>query len=336
MSTSTTSTVRTTVPSSVLPGLALCLAAAVVSTLVGRIHPVLSPLLVAILLGVALAAIRPLPAPLRPGLDVSGRTLLRAGIVLLGLQLSLRGIAALGVGTVALVLLVVTSGIAVTLAVGRLLGLSWSQRMLIACGFSICGAAAVAAAKDVVDSEDEEVATGIALVVVFGTAMIGIIPLAVLGLGLGDEAAGLWAGASIHEVAQVVAAGGIVSGAALSIAVVVKLARVLMLAPVMAFIGWQQRARATGTGGSQPPLVPPFVIGFIAMVLIGTWLPLPEGVTDVAAMVQTLLLAAAMFALGCGVRFADLRKAGSRPVVLAAVATAWVALVGLGGALLLG
>lgn len=321
-----------------LRGVLACAAAAAVALAVGRVVPVASPLLVAILLGVVVAAVRPLPAGTEPGLAFSGRSLLRAGIVLLGLQVSLRDIAGLGLGTVALVATVVAGGIAGSMWVGRLLGLTWTQRLLIACGFSICGAAAVAAVDGALDADEEEVATSVGLVVVFGTLMIGLVPLASGLLDLDGRSAGLWAGASIHEVAQVVAAGGVLGGGALAVAVVVKLARVLLLAPVLVWVGWRRRRQlhAEGAAGPLPPLVPGFVAGFVALVLVNTWVPLPGPVLDVASTVGTALLAAAMFALGCGVRVGGLRRAGPGPALLAAAATGWVATIGLAGTLALG
>lgn len=320
------------------PGLLLCAAGAGVALLVNRLVPVVSPLLVAILLGALVVAVRPLPPAAGPGLAFAGRRLLRAGIVLLGLQLSLRDIVGLGLGTVVLVVAVVVTGIATGLLVGHWLGLSWTQRLLIACGFSICGAAAAAAVDGTIEADEEEVATAIALVVVFGTVMIGVVPVGVAVLGLDARTGGLWAGASIHEVAQVVAAGGVIGGGALSVAVLVKLARVLMLAPVLAWVGWRRRVQLAArpeAAATLPPLVPLFVGGFCAMVAAHTWLPIPGVLLDLAGSVETALLAAAMFALGCGVRIADLRRTGAGPMLLALAVTAWVALVGLGGAVLL-
>lgn len=323
--------------SALLPGLLVCATAAAVALLVGRLIPVVSPLLVAILLGIAVSAVRPLPVAAKFGLAFAAKTLLRAGIVLLGLQLSLREIADLGLGTVALVVAVVAGGIAGSLWVGSLLGLTWTQRVLIACGVSICGAAAVAAVDGTLDAEEEEVATALGMVVVFGTLMIALLPFAAGLLDLEEASGGLWAGASIHEVAQVVAAGGVIGGGALAVAVVVKLARVLMLAPVLAWVGWRRRRQLLGKGssGSLPPLVPGFVVGFIVLVLVHTWVALPGVVLDLAGTMQNALLAAAMFALGCGVRLSQLRRAGARPVILGAVATGWVAAIGLAGALLI-
>jgi uncharacterized integral membrane protein (TIGR00698 family) len=317
------------------PGLLLGVGAAGVSLGATQLVPVLSPLLVAILLGVTLANIVELPAWLQPGLAFTAKRLLRVGVVLLGLQLVLADIAALGIGMLLTVVAVVVLGIVGTLAAGRLLGVAPGQRLLVACGFSICGAAAVAAADGVVDAEEEDVATAIALVVIFGTLMIPGVPLAAAVLGLSNEQAGLWAGGSIHEVAQVVAVGGTLGGSALAAAVVVKLARVLMLAPVLTVLGWQHRRKTpTAPGASRPPLVPLFVVGFLVMVLLRSTGVLPAVVLEVALVTQTLVLSAAMFALGCSVKLSVLKQVGLRQLGLAAVSTSIVALTALAGVLL--
>ncbi len=322
-------------PRRLVPGLLLCAAAVGVSLLVTQLVPVMSALLAAILLGVVLATTVPLPAATAPGLKFAAKRLLRLGVVLLGVQLLLSDIAGLGVGMIGTVVAVVVIGIFGTLLIGRMLGVAPGQRLLIACGFSICGAAAVAAADGVVDAEEEDVVTAIALVVIFGTLMIPAVPLLAALIGLPTEQAGLWAGGSIHEVAQVVAVGGTLGGSALGAAVVVKLARVLMLAPVLAVLGWhQRRTTVVPEGAKHPPLVPLFVLGFLAMVALRSTGVLGESVVEAAQIGQTVLLSAAMFALGCSVRLAAMKKVGLRPFVLAAISTVIVALTALTGVLL--
>lgn len=323
---------------SIAPGLGLSVVVALVCVAFGHLVPIASPLLVAIVLGAVLANLGALPRGLKPGLDVAGKRLLRLGIVLLGLQLSLSDVVGLGPGMLAVVLAVVGFGVLGTLAIGARLGISWSQRILIACGFSICGAAAVAAADGVVEAEDEEVATAIALVVLCGTLSIGIVPGLAALLGLSSTVSGLWEGASIHEVAQVVAAAGITGGSVLAGAVVVKLARVLMLAPVMAALAVHRRrqiARQGLTGDVRmPPLVPVFVLGFLAMVVLASVVDIPDRAMTWAKLLETGLLAAAMFALGTGVRRDVFRSVGPRPLVLAALSTLLVTAIGLVGVLL--
>ena len=327
---------------SLVPGLVLCALAVVISLGLSRLLPTVNPLLMAIVLGAVLSNVVRLPQSVKPGLTFSAKRLLRLGVVLLGLQLLLSDIAGLGVGMIAVVVAVVVGGILASLLAGRLLGLSSTQSLLIACGFSICGAAAVAAVDGVIEADEEEVVTAVALVVMFGTLMIPLVPLAGHAMGLSTTELGLWAGGSIHEVAQVVAAGSAIGGSALGLAVVVKLARVLMLAPVMATVSLRRRRAvdaATGGGGSagkRPPVMPLFVVGFIAMAVLRSTGIVPIAFLGGAKVAQTALLAAAMFALGSGVNLAALRQVGARPVVLAVISTLVVASISLAGVLLFG
>lgn len=327
------------------PGLGLCAAAVVVALIINHFVPPFSALLIAIVLGVGVRNIAPVHPALEPGITFAAKRLLRVGVVLLGLELSLGEIAQLGAGMIVVVVAVVGGGILFSLLVGRLLGMSFQQRLLIGSGFSICGAAAVAAVDGVVDADEEDVVTGIALVVIFGTLMIPIAPLVASWTGLSELASGEWIGGSVHEVAQVVAAGGAVSASALGVAVVVKLARVLMLAPVLAVVSAYRRRRiaqtpdsvlAQGSEGKRPPIVPLFVLAFIAMVIIRSVDVLPAGLLSGASVVQTALLAAAMFGLGCGVRISLIKRVGARPFVLAAVTTVFVASVAFAGVSLFG
>lgn len=325
-------------------GLGLALLAGGVAFGASKLVPSLSPLLVAIVLGAVLANTVGVPVRFAPGMVIAAKRLLRIGVALLGLQLALPDVLALGWPVIGVVVAVVGLGITGSLFVGALLGLSRAQRLLIAGGFSICGAAAAAAVDGVIDAKEEELATSIALVVIFGTLMIPLVPLLSNLFGLDSTTAGLWAGASIHEVAQVVASAGIIGGGALAVAVVVKLARVLMLAPVLAVIGLQQRradaaARAEGEQARhseqrRPPLVPLFVLGFVAFLTLRSTGVVPETVLSIGAALETLLLAMAMFALGAGVRVAALRTVGLRPFAMAAISTVWVAAIGLTGILL--
>ncbi|MEX3529643.1 YeiH family protein [Corynebacterium xerosis] len=363
---------------SIWPGLLFAAAGVAVAYAVSAPFDMVGPMVAAIVLGVVVGNVARVPSVLEPGLAVASKRVLRIGIVVLGLRLSLHDVAGLGAGMILTVIAVVAGGIMAGVAIGRALGIGRRQRLLIACGFAICGAAAVAAVAGGLggradggvgaDGEDggnrgrdggkagagaganteavgepglrESVAAAIALVVVFGTLMIALVPMLGHALGLTDMEVGMWGGASVHEVAQVVAIGGSVGGAALGAAVVIKLGRVLMLAPVMAILGVveRRRIRAAGGGGDVdlPPIMPLFVAGFLAMVAVRSTGVVPQGVLDAAGVAEQLLLGAAMFALGVGVRFSLIRKVGGAPVVMAAAATVVVAVIGLAGVLLAG
>lgn len=316
--------------------MALAVVAALVAVVSASFMPSVSPLLVAILLGMLVGNVVDLPARLQPGLKIASKRLLRLGIVLLGLRISLGEILGLGWSVVGLAAVVVCSGMVVTWVLGAVLGLKPAQRLLIGAGFSICGAAAVAAVEgSVEESEPEDVVTALALVVLFGTLMIPAVPLLVYALGVPEQVAGVWAGASIHEVAQVVAVGGIIGTGALQVAVVVKLIRVLMLAPVIVSINLVNRRRKRRAPGARTPLVPVFILGFIGAVLVRSYVPLPEPVFSTGQWAEAFLLSAAMFALGCGVHRGVLRRLSGRTLLLATAVTGWVAAVGLAGAYLL-
>lgn len=314
------------------PGLLLCAAAVAVAMAAGAFLPGVSPLIIAIVLGITLTNVVRLPAAMAPGITFAAKKLLRLGIVFLGLQLVLSDIASLGAPMLVVIVCIVAGGIFGTLLMGRLLKMRRAQVLLIACGFSICGAAAVAGVEGVTDAEEEDVVTAVALVVIFGTLMIPAIPLAGNLLGMDPELNGMWAGGSIHEIAQVVAAGGIIGGGALGAAVVVKLARILLLAPVVAILSVRQRRSGNAKPGEKrPPIVPLFIVGFLAMVLLRSTIDLPDTLVQAGGLAQTALLSAAMFALGAGVKIRNLMGVGVRPFILAAASTALVSGIALAG-----
>jgi uncharacterized integral membrane protein (TIGR00698 family) len=259
---------------------------------------------------------------LKPGLAIASRRLLRIGIVLLGLSLSLTSIAALGwVAIVAIVVLVAIS-FGITYSIARLFRLEGDQPVLLAAGFSICGVSAVGAFSSARGTE-KDAATPVALVTLFGTAAIVVLPFLAGVIGLDAVDFGRWTGASVHDVGQVVATAQTAGAAALAAAVVIKLTRVLMLAPMVAIASLAARRPEK----TNPPIVPLFIVGFLALVLVRTFLPVPPVVLDVAAFIQSALLAAALFAIGASLRLEQLARAGGR--ALAAGAVSWAIILGL-------
>ncbi|UIK88986.1 YeiH family protein [Arthrobacter polaris] len=316
-----------------LPGIGVCVAGAL-SWFGARYLTGVSPLLLAILAGAVWRNVFRVPLSLSPGIAFSSKKLLRTGIVLLGLQLSLSAILGLGPGVLVVVFLSVGVTFGLTLWIGQLLGISLSQRLLIAAGFSICGAAAVAATENATKAKQEEVASAIGLVVLFGTLMIPLVPFLGRLLGMSDESLGMWIGASTHEVAQVVAAGGAVGSSALAVAVTVKLARVVTLAPIIAGVTLYMHRNKAVAGTRRPPLVPLFVVGFVLTMLLRSTGVLPDSILSIAQNLQTLLLASAMFALGLGVHLRGLVRSGGKSLILGVLSTLVILTVSLGGTLL--
>lgn len=276
------------------------------------------------------------------GVVFSKQNLLRLGIVLYGLRLTVQDVAQVGVAGVLIDAVVVCATFLLAVWVGtRWLGLERSTAMLIGAGSSICGAAAVLAAEPVVKGRAEQVTVAVATVVVFGTVATFLYPMLYTlgqhgGLFAADEHAfGVYIGSTIHEVAQVVAAGNAVGGAAADTAVIAKMVRVMMLAPfLLALSAWLARHPENGAAagrGAQRVTVPWFAIGFVAVVLFNSLQWLPRPVTQAVTALDNHLLAMAMAALGLTTHLSAIRKAGARPLLLALGLFGWLVL---GGALL--
>ncbi|AMB59127.1 YeiH family protein [Microterricola viridarii] len=327
-----------------LPGIALAAAAALLSWGIHALIPAVPLLTAAVALGIIVAqipALRPaLGGPLKAGLGVASKKFMRLGVVLLGLKLSLVDILGLGWISIAMIVVIVLLTFVGTIGLGRAFKLPGHQPLLIATGFSICGASAIGAMSGVVRAKDEETATPVALVTLCGTLAIAVLPLLWHPLGLSNEQFGQWVGASVHDVGQVVATAQIAGPAALAVAIVVKLTRVVLLAPMVATVAGIERrkhsaavalAEATGgtapDAGARPPIVPLFVLGFLAAVVVRTVLPVPDAVLEVADWMQTALLAMALFGLGSAVRLRELVLTGWRALLVGLLS--WVLIAGL-------
>lgn len=321
-----------------LPGLLACAAAVGTALAVHAVLPALPAMTVAVLLGLLAANLPGVSGWSagvgRPGLDFAGKHLMRSGIVVLGLKVSVVDVLGLGWPALLLITGVVLASFAGTYGIGRLFRLPPPVSLLIATGFSICGASAIGAMAAVRRIRQQDTVLPIALVTLCGTLAIGVLPLLIGPLGLGPEAFGAWAGASVHDVGQVVATAQTAGASALAVAVIVKLTRVLLLAPMVAAAGIHHRI-GSDFGGRFPPVVPLFVLGFIAMVALRSVGWLPPGALGAAAVLQDLLLGMALFGLGSAVRVGHLLRTGTRALLAALSAWLLIAALGLAAAVVL-
>lgn len=317
-------------PRSLVPGMALVLLLTLAAFGVNDLWGDLPPLVAAVILGAVLANLVELPPATAPGTRFAAKRLLRLGIVLLGFRLALTDLVDIGASGLAIVALVVTLTFFGTQWLGRRLGVSPNLSLLVATGYSICGASAVAAMEGVVNADEEEAAYAVALVTLFGSLSILVLPLLAGPADLTGAAFGSWAGAAVHDVAQVVATAATDSPEALEAAVVVKLTRVILLAPMVAGVAlWVRRTRhqpGAGEGVASAPLLPLFVVGFLVAILIRTADVVPAETLDDIRTVEGWLLAAALVGLGTGVRLDRLRRLGGRPLVLGLLS--WVMVAG--------
>ncbi|MEC3854102.1 YeiH family protein [Paenarthrobacter ureafaciens] len=301
--------------------------AGIAAWMLGQWIPLASPLLIGLVLGVIVVNSPAGRLRIFAGHQTVTKTLLRLGVVLLGLRLSLGDIMALGPRVLVIIAVAVAVTFIATSLIGDRLGLDRGLVTMIAVGFSICGAAAIAAVEGGIKRKNEDVAVAIAMVTLFGTAMIVLLPLASGMLGLSSTQLGVWAGASIHEVAQVVAAATTAGAAAVAIAMTVKLGRVSLLA--VAYVAARRRHGGQPVDGARPPVIPWFVVGFMVSAAVATLRILPEPVVHVADFATTILLASAMFGLGLGMHLRSLFPVSFRVLGLSAASTGIAASVSL-------
>ena len=319
------------------PGLTVALGVALVGFFVHQAVDVVSPHVIAVGFGILGGTFGRIDAVLRPGLRTAARRVLRTGIVLLGFRLSLSELGELGTGAVVSVLVVVVATFFGTQWLARRLGLPRGLGLLLATGYSICGASAIAAVEPFADASEEEVAYSIALVTLCGTLAIAVLPALGQFMGMADASYGAWVGASVHDVGQVVAAASLHGDESLKVATLVKLTRVAMLAPLLAGVAVASRRRGAANGeraassAKRPPLLPLFIVLFLVAVAVRSLDVLGARALADLKNGETILLGMGLVGLGSNVDLRRLRAVGGRPLALGlgswllVAAVSWVA-----------
>jgi uncharacterized integral membrane protein (TIGR00698 family) len=319
----------------ILPGLTLCVLLALAAIRVRDASGLeaLNPVVVAMAGGIAIRAALRVPAWVRPGTAFAVRPVLRAAIVLLGLQVTAEQLLSIGGGALALAFCSVVLTVPLTIWLGGVLRVSAPVAQLIGMGTGICGASAIVAANQVVGGKQEDVAYALAVITLCGSVSVLLFPELVPLLGLTPRTYGLWVGASIHEVVQAV--GAAVAGGPVSaqVGTITKLARVVLMAPAILALGaWVRRGEARGNQVQAP--MPWFAFGFLAMIALASTGMVPPVAIQASKLLVPVMLAASVAALGLNTDLRALRARGIRPLVLGVIASVFVAVLGLAGALL--
>ncbi len=252
--------------------------------------------------------------PCDGGVIFAKQHLLRLGIILYGFRLTFAQIADVGVSGILIDVLTLSSTFFIACFLGqKVFGLDKHTSWLIGAGSSICGAAAVLATEPVVKAEASKVTVAVATVVIFGTIAIFLYPAMypLLAHWFTPENYGIYMGSTMHEVAQVVAAGHAVSPDAENAAVIAKMLRVIMLAPFLLFLAARvKQLTPAGNGEKSKITIPWFAIMFILVAVFNSFHLLPKAVVDMLVTLDTVLLAMAMAALGVTTHVSALKKAG--------------------------
>ncbi len=314
-----------------LPGLGLIGALVAVAFFINHIQQAISPLALAVAFGFIVANFWKWPDWAMPGSVFAGKRLLRSGVVLLGAQVSVTALKAIGIKGVLTVLLVVTFTIFGILGLSKVFKMSGELGLLIGIGFGICGATAVAAIRPQTRATEEETSYAIALISLCGTLSIFILPFLGHLMHLSDRTFGAWAGAAVHDVGQVVATASVWSPSAVSAAIVIKLARVCLLAPIVLILAIRHRKFLATTGQVQAdtkkvPLIPLFVLGFIFVATLQNTVHTSLRFHNDVVTLSKVLIAAGLVSLGSSVRWKSIKSIGPRPMAMGLLA--WVIVAG--------
>lgn len=278
-----------------------------------------SALTLAIVIGITVGnTVFPKIAPAcADGVDFSKTRLLRLGIILYGFRITFQQIGDIGMSGILIDLLIVLFTFTLAVQLGtRVFKLDRQTAMLIGAGSSICGAAAVLAAEPVVRGHDHKVSVAVATVVMFGTLGMLIYPVLYPYLHLSETAYGIYAGSTLHEVAQVVVAGEAIGEQAAAAAVIEKMLRVMMLAPFLVILSHHIKRAGTNRTSAHQVTIPWFALLFIATSGVNSMHVLPVWLVDGVVQLDTVLLAMAMGALGLRTQVSAVRQAGLQPLLL--------------------
>ena len=299
-----------------------------------------SPLIVGIILGMLYAnSLRNhLPVTWVPGILFCTKQVLRAGIVLYGFRLTFQSVVAIGLPAILVDTIIVGGTIGIGMLLGKLLKMDKDLALLTATGSAICGAAAVLGAEPVVKSQPHKTAVAVSTVVIFGTLSMFIYPALYRAgiLDLTPEQMGVYTGSTLHEVAHVVGAGNAMGKEISDAAVIVKMIRVMMLAPVLVIMSFFLAHAAVKTAANRVKgehevdskqrkiTIPWFAFGFLAVIGFNSFDLLPHTVVDGINDVDTFMLTMAMTALGTETSIEKFKKAGAKPFILALLLYVWL------------
>lgn len=302
-------------------GIGLTLAIAIAAKFLAKLpfFSIMGQLVIAILIGIIWRATLGLPARATAGITFSNKKLLRVGIILLGMRLNLMDIYNAGWKVFILAVLSIVFAFFVVYGLAKLFKVDKNLAVLTACGTAICGAAAIVAVAPQIKAKDNETAIGVATIAILGTLFTLAYTFLYPFLGLSPAGYGIFSGATLHEIAHVIAAADPAGKEAVDLAVIIKLTRVALLIPVTILIGiWASKWEREGSESKaqdKPSLIsimPWFIFGFLAMSAINSLGIFSAAFADNVVVISYMLLAMAMAGLGLNVDLSAFRRLGLR------------------------
>ncbi len=314
-------------------------------TVAGGRHPI-EPVMLAIILGMILSNVVSLPRTLNPGIKFSVKKILPIGIVLLGARLNFQEIGKVGLAGISLSILETIVALALLMFLAKKFNLPRKLGMLLGIGTAICGGTAIVATAPVIEADEKDVVFSVATVTLLGLIAMFLLPVIGNALHLSQKAFGIWAGLSIHQTPQVIAAGFAYGDEAGATATIAKLSRVCLLAPIVFIVGFLHARNVAQSNGTKKAinywsLFPMFVFGFLAMALLRSlgWLPemtfnkpaffhgagAPVSLASVCDSLSKYCIIISMAGVGLETKFSAMKQTGWKPLFASFIAALVIA-----------
>jgi len=321
-----------------LPGLLLLLSIAIASTFITDLLPeliggVIGKVFISVLLGILIAnTLKPSRKIFGAGIKFGSSKLLKLGIIFMGVTVSFSNMVKLGPAPILIILILMLLVVCITFLLGKLLGVSFRRKLLLAVGICICGNSAIVATAPAIEAEEEEVAMAVSIITLFGVLGVMLYPLIGKALGMSDMLFGAWVGMAINDTSQVVAAGQIFSDEAAEIAITIKLIRNIMIVPAVLIASYVYKKYTVKSTDNQESnqknkkldiikLFPMFVLGFLGMAIINSlglfsFELFGKAINLWFKEISKFLILLALSGIGLGVVFKRMKSIGLKPFIL--------------------
>ncbi len=328
-----------------LPGLLLSAGVALIAMFLSSLIPgdIIGATVMALLVGIALNPLLNKYKQFNPGVNYSGKMILRIGIILMGVNMNFADVLSVGKYSLFIMTFTMATAFGAGNLIGKLFGMNWKLTNLLSISTAICGGSAVAAVGPVIKAKDEDVAYAISSTFIFDVITVVVFPWIGMAIGMSAAGYGLWTGTSVNDTSSVVAAGYAFSELAGNTAVIVKLTRTLFIIPfvlMFSLINERIEAKAAGSRGRTPvnmrKIFPYFVIFFLVMVALRSTGIIPINMVPALSSTSKFFMVMALSAIGLKTSFGDIKDIGFKPMILGFIVDTLVVFVSMGVLILTG
>jgi len=318
----------------IIPGVLFVTGIAIVAYFIGMLFPIIGGAISGIVIGILLNYFLGTSDQFSAGIDFTLKRLLKLAIILLGFSFYLTDIVSVGKNSIIIVMVTVVAGLLLTYFIGKAFGLHGNTSFLIGSGTAICGATAIVTLSPIIKAKEEELTYAVNTIFAFNVLAILAFPFIGKMVTMSDYYFGIWAGAAIHDTSSVVAAGYAFSDEAGAVSVIVKLARTLMLIPlalgVAIFHSIQSKKKQAHSEANKVNILnvfPYFILLFVAVALINTFIPLPSFIPDVAEKTAKFLIVMVMVSVGLKTDIHKIRRVGYKPLIVGLIASLLISVI---------